>query len=138
MGNPWKVHVDQVRKLNPGKSLKEILQLASGSYERSPDVKNNKKHPKKHDKKHGKKHNGGGDCMLPAADGSGSVTQADAVQCGTAPNACAPAPEPAPSQSGGKRKSRKSRKSRKARKSRKSRKARKSRKSRKSRKRRRK
>ena len=46
-------------------------------------------------------------------DGSGSVTQADSVQCGTAPNACGPAPV---AQEGGKRKKRKSRKARKSRK----------------------
>ena len=158
----WNLHVTKIKGLNPEKSFKEVLVLAAKTYKKSPVAKvvdavmpsEHHKEKKHHSKKHHGKthHKGGSDCMLPAADGSGSVTQADLVECGTAPSAAAPVlpakgpavPSAAPSndQSGGKRK-RKSRKahkgrrghkSRKAHKGRKSRKAHKGRKSRKSRK----
>lgn len=154
----WNIHVEKVRGLHPEKSFKDILVLAAKSYKKSPvakavdtvmgsvhhSEKHHGKHKKHHSKHHSKHHKGGSNCMLPTADGSGSVTQADLVECGTAPEAAAPVmPDasnkvPSASQEGGKRKhKRKSRKARKSRKSRKSRKARKSRKSRKSRRRRR-
>ena len=152
----WNIHVEKVRGLHPEKSFKDILVLAAKSYKKSPvakavdtvmgsvhhSEKHHGKHKKHHSKHHSKHHKGGSNCMLPTADGSGSVTQADLVECGTAPQAAAPVmpaatdKAPSASQEGGKRK-RKSRKARKSRKSRKSRKARKSRKSRKSRRRRR-
>jgi len=33
--NPWILHVKKIRKENPGKSLKEILKLAKGSYKKA-------------------------------------------------------------------------------------------------------
>jgi hypothetical protein len=134
MGSPWNMYVKKVKDVG-GISFKEALMAASKLKKAGVAVENLTKdvimqhHHAAHSKKH---HKGGNKCNMPG-DGSGSVTQADAVQCGTAPNACGPAPV---AQEGGKRKKRKSRKARKSRKTRKSRKARKSRKVRKSRKRR--
>ena len=119
MGNPWMEHVKKTRALHPEKSFKEVLVLAGKTYKKIASTV-----------KSGVGMKGGNKCNM-TGDGSGSVTQADAVQCGIAPNACGPSPV---SQEGGKRKKRKARKSRKPRKSRKGRKSRKSRKSRKGRK----
>lgn len=38
MINRWKIHVKKVRKQYPKKSLKEILQIASGNYEKKEEA----------------------------------------------------------------------------------------------------
>lgn len=132
MGSPWNMYVKKVKDV-AGISFKEALMAASKLKKAGVSVENLTKDVimKHHHAVHSKKeHKGGNKCNM-TGDGSGSVTQADAVQCGTAPNACGSAPA---AQEGGKRKGRKSRKARKPRKSRKGRKSRKARKSRKSRK----
>ena len=137
MGSPWNMYVKKVKDV-AGISFKEALMTASKlkdagvkvedltkdiimqHHTSSSDSKHHSKkhHGKKHHSKkhHDKKHHMGGNKCLVSPDNGGSVTQADAVQCGSAANACAPAPV---AQEGGKRKRRKSRKSRKSRKGRK-------------------
>lgn len=132
MGSPWNMYVKKVKDVG-GISFKEALMAASKLKKAGVAVENLTKDvimQFHHTVHHKKQYNGGNKCNMPG-DGSGSVTQADAVQCGIAPNACGPAPV---TQEGGKRKKRRSRKARKSRKSGKSRKVRKSRKARKSRK----
>jgi hypothetical protein len=67
MVNAWMTHVKSVSAANKGKSLKEILKMASKTYKKSPAtaaVKKHKKHKKrhstkrKHKKRKGRKHKG--------------------------------------------------------------------------------
>jgi hypothetical protein len=85
MVNAWMTHVKSVSAANKGKSLKEILKMASKTYKKSPAtaaVKKHKKHKKrhstkrKHKKRKGRKKQSGGEHNTDIATDAGAAAPA--------------------------------------------------------------
>ena len=57
-GNSWMDHVKQIKLANPGKSLKEILKLASKTYKKVSSVGTKKRKSSSTKRKSGKRKSG--------------------------------------------------------------------------------